>query len=840
MNDYRLYRQFQPRHYVLDINLEREARRFNGTVTISGSTKEAQDYIKLNAHELTIMNATIDDQVVAIEIIDENVFELREKVPAGDHTIVVEFEGVITDPMHGLYPCYFTLDGQDEELLATQFESHHAREVFPCIDEPEAKATFDLMLRTEPGVTTLSNTPIKEQQDVDGKLVTSFETTPVMSTYLLAWVVGKLDYRETKTKDGVTVRTYATPDKKDQLGFALETAVKSIEFYNEYFDIAYPLPKCDLIALPDFSSGAMENWGCITFRETALLVSKDAAPSTRQYVVTVIAHELAHQWFGNLVTMKWWNDLWLNESFANWIEYLATDHMYPEWDMWTQYYDDETTFAIHRDSLANVQKIQQEVTAPSEIQTLFDPAIVYAKGGSLLNMLHAYIGADAFREGLRVYLNRHKYTNTEANDLWTALSEVSGHDVVSFMTPWIAQSGLPVVTVHDEASSVVLEQRRFFSNPKEAVTDNGSLWPIPLLAADLLREELFNQKEVTLPIEQSARSLLLNQGRTGYYLSLYDEIHTDQLAAEVRDGKMKIIDRMGLLSDSLSLSKAGMQSELASLKLLDSYRHESSQPVWGAISDHMSALKMFVDDDEQLIERLRGFVKNLAEDQLARLGWQHHEDESYFDTLLRPMIVSQMAYSEDKDVIDTLCNMFDQAQKPSDVWADIRTIVFATAAKFKGEPAFQKLLDWYSATTSAEERVQIIVGLSSARDPELIKRALALLMTEAVKLQDLFYWVVYLSRNRHARDLLWGWMQQNWQWIIKQFGNDMHYTDFPKYMADSFSRADQFESYKQFFEPKLTVPELARTIRQGIEDIEGRVLWRERDGKAIAEYLRAQ
>jgi aminopeptidase N len=840
MKESRLYRLFQPKHYTLRVNLEREQRHFSGTVTIQGTVSEGADAVWLHAHKLHITEATIDGKSATFEHGDADSLSITtEGLQPGDHEVVVSFEGKITNPMHGLYPCYFKLDGKDEELLATQFESHHAREVFPCVDEPEAKATFDLTLESETDINVVSNTPVKEQTEQDDKLVTSFETTPVMSTYLLAWVAGKLDYKEATTKDGVVVRTYATRGKGNQLDYALKAAVESLETYNDYFGVPYPLPKADLVALPDFSSGAMENWGITTYRESVMLVDEHSSTRTKQYVVMVIAHELAHQWFGDLVTMKWWNDLWLNESFANWMEYYVTDKLHPEWEMMTQYFDDETTYAIEQDSLSNVQKIQQEVHSAEEIQTLFDPAIVYAKGGSLINMLHTYLGPDMFRKGLQLYFERHKYGNTEAADLWKAWGEASGRDVMGFMQPWITQAGLPVITVGEGDHTVELHQRRFFSNPKEAGGNDQTVWPVPLLSNGQLSEELLDQRTSTVELKPTDTPLLLNQGRTGYYLTMYSTEHVEKLAAAVRDGKLSIVDRLGLLTDSLSLSEAALQPYLASLKLLDSYRHEDSYPVWGAITSHLGTLKMFADDDEELLAKLRGLIRDLVIDQHNRLGWDPINGESYFDGLLRPLLIAHMAYSEDEPTITKLRDMFDKAEKPSDVWGDIRATVFSVAAKFGDEPAFEKLLSWHNATTSAEQRTQLIAGMCAARNPKLIQRSLDMLTTDAVKLQDLFYWIVYLTRNRYAKDMTWQWIQDNWKWIVDHFGNDMHYTDFPKYAAGAFSKPEQLESYRKFFEPMLKDVGIERTIRQGLEDIEGRILWRERDGEAVAEHLRS-
>lgn len=834
-----LHKIFNPKTYDLNLTLDRAGRRFEGVVQITGSVDRQTNTIALHSKELAIAEVMIDGIPATWKPGKFDELDLTTHAPLqpGTHDILVKFSGIISDPMNGLYPCYFKLNGKNEELLATQFESHHAREVFPCVDEPAAKAVFNLTLTTEANVTVIANTPVKKQAKTDELLTTNFEPTPVMSTYLLAWVIGKLDYLEATTKAGVLVRTYATPDKVEKTRFALEAAVRTLDFYNHYFDIDYPLTKCDMVALPDFSSGAMENWGCITYRETALLVDEHTAASTKQYVAMVVAHELAHQWFGNLVTMQWWNDLWLNESFASWIEYLALDELFPEWQAWTQFYDSETSHALDRDSLAHVQKVRQDVNDPEEIRTLFDPAIVYAKGAALLHMLHAYLGADNFRDGLRVYLKRHQYANAEADNLWAALSEVSGKAVGAFMQPWISQPGHPVLTVEANDTQLTLRQHRFYGNPKEANRQDQTVWPLPLLASAELPHELLTKPQAEVSVK-SDRPVLFNQGRTGFYLTAYSPQQLTQLANQVREGQLETLDRLGVLSEAYDLARAGQQSTLQMLTLLEAYKDEASEPVWGAIASAISALRMLVNEDKTLKPSLQYFVRQLTRQQFERLGWERKPGEAYFDELLRPTIISLICYSEDQKAIKHAEQLFAKATSPEDILGDIRASVLATNAKFGGQAVFDKLLDWHQQTSSAEIRTQLTAGLAAVRNEEHIAQLLSRLTTKAVKLQDIFYWFVYLIRSHAGRKQTWQWMQDNWGWIEKNFGSDMHFSDFPRYTAGAFSTKAELEAYRTYFMPFIDNPALGRDIKQGLEAIEARVLWRERDLAEVTDYLK--
>ena len=374
---------FTPHHYNLTLDLTRaEEKSFSGTVIIAGESTGQS--ISLHAKDLTIHTASIDDQPAEFSHGEFDELRLsRPELSSGQHAIRIDFSGTITDAMHGLYPCYFSHDGVKKQLFATQFESHHAHEVFPCVDEPAAKATYDVTLVTAPGLTVLGNMPVTEASERDGALTTTFATTPRMSSYLLAFVVGELHKKTARTKSGVEVNIWATlAQSEDTLDFALDIATHSIDFYDEYFGVPYPLPKSDHVALPDFSSGAMENWGLITYRESCLLADPKLTPeSSRRFIATVIAHELSHQWFGNLVTMQWWNELWLNESFANMMEYVAVDALHPEWRMWEDFATSEVTAALRRDSLDGVQPVQADVNHPDEISTLFDRQLSMLKVG---------------------------------------------------------------------------------------------------------------------------------------------------------------------------------------------------------------------------------------------------------------------------------------------------------------------------------------------------------------------------------------------------------------------------------------------------------------------------
>lgn len=858
-----LHDQFRPNHYLLSIEPDKENKKFKGKVTIDGlKVGPSSQRLVFHQDSLKITKATVTyhdnhgEYDVEIERINHHskLQEVRlhskEKLKSGKYTVELSFNGKITRSMSGIYPCFYEEKKKSKELLATQFESHHAREVFPCIDEPAAKATFELILNTNKDETVVSNTPIATETIKADKKTTTFEITPKMSTYLLAFVTGDVKYKESKTKDGVVVRAYATPDKLEFVDFALEVAVKCLDFYNDYFGIPYPLKKCDLLALPDFAAGAMENWGCITFREQALLVDpKNTSLANKQYVALVVAHELAHQWFGNLVTMRWWTDLWLNEGFASWMEYFAIDHIYPEWELWVQFAVDEQHQALVLDALENTHPIEVKVRHPDEIRTIFD-AISYSKGASVIHMLHKFVGSENFKMGLRYYLEKHAYSNTATTDLWKALEEVSKKPVKDFMHKWTSQSGFPIIKTNVSEDGISFEQERFLTNPKSKIKDS-TLWPVALFP---------NNKDIdaNLNVKNKSQKIVdydfkLNSGQTGFYRTSYNPSHLERLGELIKRGKFKPVDRLGILSDAFETAKAGKFDTAEALHFLSYFINEDNFAVWDIISSSIGGVRS-VMDDEKLREDMKPYIRSLVSIQLKRLGLERNKSDSHFDRLLRPIILSMAALADEPHIVKYCLELFSKIDEVNDVKPDLREVpkakelkrgvldpdlrgtVFGTVARLGGKKEYEKLLKLHNESTMSEERTTLVGALTAFKQPELIKRSLDLITSDDVRLQDVTYWVAFSFMNRYARKQSWEWLKSHWKWLEENLGTDLAFYRMPIYAARCFSDDKFIDEYKAFFKPLLN-PAMDRSYRQGLEIIEYQSAWRSRSLSEVKNFF---
>ena len=832
----RLIDKFVPENYNLSLKLNQKDHTFSGIATIIGNVSPNTLTIDLHSKDLSIISINFDGKEADFSASDDILSITHEDLDAGKHILDLVFEGKINSSMHGMYPCLYEQDGAKKELIATQFESHHAREVFPCVDEPAAKATFDLTLTTDTNQTVLSNMPIKFQRVENNNLVTTFETTPIMSSYLLAWVVGDLQKKSGKTKDGVEVNVWSTPAQPlDNLDFALDIAIRSIEFYNQYFGVHYPLAKSDHVALPDFSSGAMENWGLITYREIALLADpKITSISSKQYIATVIAHELSHQWFGNLVTMKWWDELWLNESFASLMEYAAVDALQPNWNIWLDFASFDAVIALKRDSLDGVQPVKTDVNHPDEISTLFDGAIVYAKGARLLYMLKKYIGEEAFRSGLTQYFKANAYKNTIDTDLWKALGEASQKDIKNFMKTWILQPGYPVIHVSKNGKTITLTQERLRS---KSAKPSESIWPIPLNSNCPNAPEIMTTKSISFDTDMK-ELVRFNVGNFGHYLVNYDLESRKQIIESIKNGSLSTIDRVQLLNEQTILANMGITSYANLIPLIQAFENETEDSVWDMVSLAISELKKFVIDDEVAEEKLKALVISLTAIQFKKLGWKAKQNEPESDTKLRSLILGLMIYAEDPAVMSEAMRLF-QENSVTGLDPELRSlIIVATIIQKDDEDLIDWLINIYKTTNSSDLKQDLNVGLTATRNPETVKKLLSLIKdSSTIRSQDVARWIAYLIRNKYGRDLTWRWIRDNWNWLEETFKGDMSYDDYPRYAATALINQDQLNQYVAFFSPLKADPSLTRVIEIGINEITDRVELIKRDGQAVRDKL---
>lgn len=834
---------FVPEHYDLFLDLNRADKTFSGKVTITGEAKSSK--ISLHQKDLTVEAVEVAGQARPFTLDKDNEALYIELEAAGPVVVTITYTGKITDNMTGIYPSYYTVDGVKKEIISTQFESHFAREAFPSVDEPEAKATFDLSLKFDQaeGELALSNMPEIDVENRKATGVWKFETTPRMSSYLLAFAAGDMQGITAKTKNGTLVGVYATKaHPESNLEFALDIAVRCIEFYEEYYGVKYPIPQSLHVALPDFSAGAMENWGLVTYREIYLLVDENSTALSRQTVALVVAHELAHQWFGNLVTMKWWDDLWLNESFANMMEYVSVDAIEPSWKIFEDFQTSGAPYALKRDATDGVQSVHVEVKHPDEINTLFDGAIVYAKGSRLMHMLRRWLGDDAFRKGLGAYFEKHQYGNTIGRDLWDALSQASGRDVAAFMDAWLEQPGYPVVTAKVENDCLILTQKQFFIGEHE---DKGRLWPVPLNSnwqglPDTLTTERLEIPNYAALAAQNEGALRLNTENTAHYITDYQGELLDALLNNLSSldniSKLQIVQERRLLAESGKISYADL------LPVISKLANETSYMVVSAVSQVLEGLNRFVDEGSQTEEDYKALLKILSQSNFDRLGFEKQEGESDEDEMVRQLIVGNMIKADDETAKAQASQIFDNYRDNLEkLPAAIRLQVLVNQIKHHESKELTKLyLDLYVASNDGSFKNALSTALSYTKNKETLDELLATWKDKfTVKPQDLSAWYArFLSRD-FTQEAVWTWARENWDLIKSVLGGDMSFDSFVISPAVVFKTEKRLAEYKDFFEPQLDDMAISRNISMGIKEIAARVELVKREKEAVEKAIRA-
>ena len=833
---------FVPEHYDLFLDLNRADKTFSGKVTITGEAKTSK--ISLHQKDLTVEAVEVAGQARPFTLDKDNEALYIELEAAGPVVVTITYTGKITDNMTGIYPSYYTVDGVKKEIISTQFESHFAREAFPSVDEPEAKATFDLALKFDQaeGELALSNMPEIDVENRKATGVWKFETTPRMSSYLLAFAAGDMQGITAKTKNGTLVGVYATKaHPESNLEFALDIAVRCIEFYEEYYGVKYPIPQSLHVALPDFSAGAMENWGLVTYREIYLLVDENSTALSRQTVALVVAHELAHQWFGNLVTMKWWDDLWLNESFANMMEYVSVDAIEPSWKIFEDFQTSGAPYALKRDATDGVQSVHVEVKHPDEINTLFDGAIVYAKGSRLMHMLRRWLGDDAFRKGLGAYFEKHQYGNTIGRDLWDALSQASGRDVAAFMDAWLEQPGYPVVTAKVENDCLILTQKQFFIGEHE---DKGRLWQVPLNSnwqglPDTLTTERLEIPNYAALAAQNEEALRLNTENTAHYITDYQGELLDALLNNL--SSLDNISKLQIVQERRLLAESGMISYADLLPVISKLVNETSYMVVSAVSQVLEGLNRFVDEGSQTEEDYKALLKILSQSNFDRLGFEKQEGESDEDEMVRQLIVGNMIKADDETAKAQASQIFDRYRDNLEkLPAAIRLQVLVNQIKHHENKELTKLyLELYIASNDGSFKNALSTALSYTKNKETLNELLATWKDKfTVKPQDLSAWYArFLSRD-FTQEAVWTWARENWDWIKAALGGDMSFDSFVISPAVIFKTEERLAEYKAFFEPQLDDMAISRNISMGIKEIAARVELVKREKEAVEKAIR--
>ncbi|RLM62046.1 aminopeptidase M1-B [Panicum miliaceum] len=776
----RLPRSAAPLHYGLRLRPDLAACTFSGAAAVDVAVRAPTRFLVLNAAELDVDRASIrfrdsvPSEVVQFEEDEILVIGFDRELPAGEGVLTMEFTGTLNDQMRGFYR-------SPRNMVVTQFEAADARRCFPCWDEPAFKAKFKITLEVPSDLVALSSMPVVKET-LSGSIKTVYyEESPLMSTYLVAIVVG--------TK----VRVYTQIGKTNQGKFALDVAVKSLDLYKDYFATPYRLPKLDMIAIPDFATGAMENYGLVTYRDTALLYDELlSSASNKQQVAITVAHELAHQWFGNLVTMEWWTHLWLNEGFASWVSYLAVDSLFPEWNNWTQFLD-ETTSGLTLDALAESHSIEVEVNHASEIDAIFD-SISYDKGASVIRMLQSYLGAERFQKALASYINKYAYSNAKTEDLWAVLEEESGKPVKDLMTTWTKQQGYPVNYAKLNGHELELEQEQFLSDG----SSGPGMWIVRITSCfgsyNEQKKVLLKDKTDKIHIKEFTASqssdgeksqniwIKLNIDQTGFYRVKYDDELAAGLLNAIKAKKLSLMDKIGIVEDSYALSVARKQTLTSLLRLLNAYRDESDYTVLSHVTSVCLSISKSADATPQFNRDIKQLLINL----------------------LLPAAISGH---------DALLKIYREAAEP-------------------------------------QEKSLVLGSLSSSPDKDIVLEALNFILTDEVRNQDSYYILGGISLE--GREVAWAWLKvasitpKNWDHVLKTWTTSELISDFIDSIISPFTSEEKAFEVSEFFADHIN-PSFERVLKQSLERVRISARWIETIrsespslGHAVQELLQNQ
>jgi puromycin-sensitive aminopeptidase len=763
-NPYRLPRTAVPSRYRLLLEPNLDNATFTGAVSIDLAVIDDVDSIMLNADELNISSVRISGVEVPFHLdAPTERLVLDAPVEAGDAVVDIAFTGVLNDKLRGWYRSTFIDEHGDQRVIATtQMQATDCRRAFPCFDEPDFKAVFEISLIIEPELLAVSNgTEISRVARADGKHVVTFKPTMVMSTYLVAFAVGPLEATDPVDVDGVPLRIVHVPGKGHLTEFGLEIGAYALRWYQQYYGIPYPSDKVDMLALPDFAAGAMENLGCITYRENLVLADlKTATQIELQTVADVVAHEVAHMWFGDLVTMKWWNGIWLNEAFATFMEIACCDAFRPDWLRWTTF-SLERSMAFETDSLASTRSVEFAVEAPADCDGMFD-VLTYQKGGSLLRMLEQYLGSEGFRQGISLYLQKHAYGNTETGDLWDAIEQANPTvPVRTLMDSWIWQPGYPLISARLEGADLVLNQQRF----AYVDTDDPTLFSVPIhLTVDGVESKLLleaAQTRVTLPSADA--TVVVNAGGHGFMRVAYDDALRDRLSGETLS-RLSVIERYNLVDDAWNAVITGRLAAAEFLGFVEAFHADRDLAVWQAVAVGLRGLGRLVDGPAYaaLQHRVAALVRPAVED----LGWSPTEGEPDLTSKLRGLLVNLLAVlGNDADAQARCKAMLDDPSTDPELAAAAANAVAAIGT----DDDYDDYLQRFRNAETPQLRLRYMFSLAEFPTHEQIRRTIDLALSGDVKTQDAPFLLNRCIANRQNGEMAWESVRRNWPELLERF-----------------------------------------------------------------------
>jgi puromycin-sensitive aminopeptidase len=839
---YRLPRTVLPRRYELTIEPDLDAATFVGEEAVAVEVVEPVAEIVLNAKELEIDEAWLTvagsrvDCTASIDADRERlVLTPARTVDAGDANVHVRFHGLLNDKLTGFYRSVYSLPategassdegGRQHVIGTTQMEATDARMAFPCWDEPDLKAVFAVTLVVADGLLAVSNaTEVGRTATGDGRVAVEFADTIPMSTYLVAFVVGPLEVTDPVDVRGTPLRIVHVPGKAHLAPFALEVGAFCLEWFADWYGIPYPGDKVDLIALPDFAAGAMENLGAITFREAVLLIDPEQATQLElQRVADVIAHELAHMWFGDLVTMKWWNGLWLNEAFATFMELAAVDAFRPEWQRWVAF-TNERAAAFAVDSLESTRPIEYPVRSPADADGMFD-VLTYQKGASVLRMLQQFLGEDGFRAGIRLYLKSREYGNAETTDLWDAIEEATGEPVRHIMDTWIFQGGHPMVGIDAVGDDLTVDQHIF----RYVKTDVDARWAVPLLVRvdDTTHKVLVDDRTMTTTISGAGDGVVANAGGHGFYRVRYSPTLLGALRPKVM--QLAPVERALLVDDTWAAVLAGDTEAIALLDLLEGYTDETEPAVWSTIAGVLGALDRILDGDGRAA--FQSYVRNLAGPALQRFGWEPADGESELARQARQTVITTLGTTgADPSVRARAREIHASGDADPNVMAATVAIVAATGTA-DDHAAF---LDRYKTSPSPQEQLRYLYALGGFPDQQLAQESLALTLTDTIRSQNAPFLIQLLLQNRDVNELTWEFVKGEWEAINARFPDNT----IPRLLGGvtTLSTAELERDVERFL-ANHPVPQGVKTIEQHLERLRVNTALRERESGRLGEAL---